>query len=138
MSDLEHAKAILETARRDLRALRGMLDVEIFADEIFGFHAQQTVEKILKAWLSLLGIRFPKTHDLKTLIDLLEPRGVDTTSMLQFVDLNAFAVQYRYESLYQDEEALDRTELTDRVDALLMRFERVLGEALPRGGTPSD
>jgi hypothetical protein len=31
--------------------------------------------------------------------------------MDSFVDLNAFAVQYRYESLYADEEALDRSEL---------------------------
>jgi hypothetical protein len=33
--------------------------------------------------------------------------------MDQFVELNAFAVQYRYESLYVDEESLDRSGLTD-------------------------
>ena len=32
-----------------------MRDVDIFADEIFGFHAQQAAEKLLKAWLALLG-----------------------------------------------------------------------------------
>ena len=65
MSDQEHAEEILEASRRDLRALRGMGDVEAFSDEIFGFHAQQAVEKALKAWLAFLGQRFPKTHDLK-------------------------------------------------------------------------
>lgn len=52
MSDREHAEEILEAARRDLRALRAMTDVEAFPDEIFGFHAQQAVEKALKARLA--------------------------------------------------------------------------------------
>jgi hypothetical protein len=41
MSDREHAEQILEAARRDLRAVRAMRDVEDFSDEIFGFHAQR-------------------------------------------------------------------------------------------------
>lgn len=47
MNDREHAEEILETARRDLRACRAMHDVTDFPDEIFGFHAQQAVEKAL-------------------------------------------------------------------------------------------
>ena len=100
MNDQAHAEEILEAARRDLRALRAMNDPEAFSDEIFGFHAQQSVEKALKAWLAFLEQRFPKTHDLKQLIDLLGEGGVLTAGMDDFVDLNAFAVQYRYESLY--------------------------------------
>jgi len=45
----EHAHALLEMARKDVRALTGMTDPEVFADEIFGFHAQQAIEKALKA-----------------------------------------------------------------------------------------
>jgi HEPN domain-containing protein len=60
MNDREHAEEILQTARRDLRALRAMHDVEAFPDEIFGFFAQQSVEKALKAWLAVLGKPFPK------------------------------------------------------------------------------
>ncbi len=103
-----------------------MFDGETFSDEIFGFHAQQAVEKALKAWLAWLGVRYPKTHDIKQLLDLLAQRAVETSVIEAFVDLNAFAVQYRYESLYQDEEALDRTELADRVDALLVRVSAVV------------
>lgn len=84
-----------------------MRDVEDFPDEIFGFHAQQAVEKALKAWLAVLGVQFPKTHDLKLLLDLLGERGVPTEGLQSFVDLNAFAVQYRYESLYSDEEPVN-------------------------------
>lgn len=126
MSDHEHGRTMLEAAHRDARALRGMFDGETFSDEIFGFHAQQAVEKALKAWLAWLGVRYPKTHDIKQLLDLLAQRAVETSVIEAFVDLNAFAVQYRYESLYQDEEALDRTELADRVDALLVRVSAVV------------
>lgn len=119
MNDKEHAEVILETARRDLKALRAMDNVEAFPDEIFGFHAQQSVEKAFKAWLAFLGEPFPRTHDLQRLIDLLGARGISTGSMASFVDLNAFAVQYRYESLYVDEEALDRVDLIKRIESLL-------------------
>ena len=53
MSDREHAIAMLAMARDDLSALRGMqhpslFGQDFFSDEIFGFHAQQAVEKMLK------------------------------------------------------------------------------------------
>lgn len=119
MNDREHAEEILEAARRDLRALRAMRDVSSFPDEIFGFHTQQAIEKSLKAWLACLGVAFPKTHDLQLLIDLLKGAGVSTESMEPFVDLNAFAVQYRYETLYDDEAPLDRSEWLERVSSLI-------------------
>jgi len=56
MSDLDHARQMLVIAKRDLKALGGMLDSDVFAYEIFGFHAQQTAEKALKAWISALGV----------------------------------------------------------------------------------
>jgi HEPN domain-containing protein len=49
MADFEHAQAMLRMAHKDFNALTGMLDNTVFADEIFGFHVQQTVEKALKA-----------------------------------------------------------------------------------------
>ena len=38
------------------------------------FHAQQCVEKYLKAMLTLSGIPFPKTHEIEKLITLLPIR----------------------------------------------------------------
>ena len=37
------------------------------------FHAQQCIEKYLKAWLQEAGIRFPRSHDLEELLDLIAP-----------------------------------------------------------------
>jgi len=48
MKDLKQAGNFLNMAQRDYRALCGMEDSEVFSSEIFGFHVQQAVEKILK------------------------------------------------------------------------------------------
>ena len=58
MSAVEHARALLKSAYRDFRALTGMQDSGLFADEIFGFHAQQAIEKGLKAWIAGLEIEY--------------------------------------------------------------------------------
>jgi HEPN domain-containing protein len=43
------------------------------------------VEKLLKAWLSLLGVAFPRTHDLRLLLQLVE--DIDPTAVPAFQDL---------------------------------------------------
>lgn len=45
MVNYEEAYLLLAAAGRDFRALQGMTDPGVFADEIFGFHAQQAAEK---------------------------------------------------------------------------------------------
>jgi hypothetical protein len=74
-SDIEHARALLEMAKRDHRALSRMLDSQDFAEEIFGFHAQQVVEKALKAWIAAKALAYPKSHDLTALTKILERSG---------------------------------------------------------------
>lgn len=61
------------------------------------FHAQQCVEKYLKARLAEAGIDFPKIHDLPALLDLalpVEPLWEAFREHLSF--LTDFAVTYRY------------------------------------------
>ena len=64
-SDKEHAGQLLSMAEKDHNALAAMPDVEHFSEEVFGFHAQQTVEKALKAWIAFLGATYPKSHDVR-------------------------------------------------------------------------
>ncbi|MGO9122175.1 MAG: HEPN domain-containing protein [Desulfomonilaceae bacterium] len=75
MTDREEANRMLAVAEVDLKALQNMLDPEMFEDAVFGFHAQQAVEKSLKAWLSLRRIVYPKTHDLRVLMNLLQTKA---------------------------------------------------------------
>ena len=103
MSDRDHALALLDMARDDLNALEGMqhpslFGKQFFSDEIFGFHCQQAIEKSLKTWLSLRGIHYPHTHDLMALLQILEDNGESIATLSDLVDLNPFAVQYRYET----------------------------------------
>jgi len=116
-------------ARKDLQALQGMTDSATFADEIFGFHAQQSMEKSLKAWLAVRGVEYPKTHDLRALLALLIEHGIDVGDLWDLVEFNLFAVQFRYEAFDLFEEVLDREAVIRRVIALVQRVERVVGEA---------
>lgn len=62
MPNRAEIELLLTMARKDLKALSGMTDADIFAEEIFGFHAQQAIEKALKAWLTWLDVEYPRTH----------------------------------------------------------------------------
>ena len=72
MSDPKSAAAMLRTAQFDIKALRVMLDPDEVAEATFGCHVQQTIEKSLKAWLALLGGRYPFTYDLGLLLALVQ------------------------------------------------------------------
>ena len=50
MSPVEDASLLLAIVRRHLRSLRLSLDAA-YPDEDWGFTAQQSVEKLLKAWV---------------------------------------------------------------------------------------
>jgi HEPN domain-containing protein len=134
MPDLEHARLILTLAQRDLRALRGMLDTETFANEIFGFHAQQAVEKALKAWLSLCGLEYPRIHDLEELLGLLEEHAEPVSEPFRrLLTLSDFAVQFRYEIFDAVADQLDRVEVIRQVGDLVVHVERLVCEAEAAG-----
>ena len=61
------------------------------------FHAQQTAEKYLKAFLQENGADFPKTHSLIELLQLVVPldAGFEWQRDL-LIRLERYAVRYRY------------------------------------------
>ena len=132
MSDLDHARELVEMARGDLNALKGMLQLDgaqgkaYFSDEVFGFHAQQAAEKCLKAAIARLGGSYPQSHDLMSLVDRLHDLGQDVSDFSNIIDLNPFAIQYRYESLDSDDEELDRHDLLNEIQILFDRIESML------------
>lgn len=131
MSDLDHAHLLFSMATDDLSALKGMLRLEnetenYFSDEIFGFHAQQCVEKSLKAWIASIGETYPKTHNILTLLQILDAAGVDVSIFAHLVDLNSFAVQFRYESLVDSDEPLDRKAIIEDVEQVFFRVRDTL------------
>jgi hypothetical protein len=129
MSASETAITMQSMAGKDLAALRGMLDVTLFADEIFGFHAQQAVEKSLKVWITLAGGIFGFTHDLEMLLMQLKQLGVNADRFSDLIELSAFAVQFRYAELDLDDAPLDRPDIIHKVSDLFDHVQTLLAEA---------
>ncbi len=124
MSDTGHAESLLRLAERDFATAAGMIEahrrgVSRFADEAIGFHLQQAAEKAVKAWITRLGRPYPHTHDLATLLDLLRRNGRDIDLFSGLIDLNPFAVIYRYDELPDDLGDFDPPEMLSQVRQLL-------------------
>ncbi|HEV8580939.1 MAG TPA: HEPN domain-containing protein [Thermoanaerobaculia bacterium] len=91
------------------------------------FHAQQCVEKYLKALLVAEGTDFPKTHDLEALVDLC-PAGLrPELSSEDLVRLTDYATGARYPGWEQISLAAAR-----RAVAAARRVRRAIRRALPR------
>lgn len=125
MSDRDFAFSLLAMAQKDVNALHGMVNNKIFADEIFGFHAQQAVEKSLKAWIASLDVEFPLTHDISLLLSTLEDHRQSISAFGELVELTAFAVQFRY-AAFEDSETLNRTDILAKVDMLFAHVQSIL------------
>ncbi len=94
-SDSSDPAAWLRYARGDLALAQVSLPEDSFY-ELLCFHAQQAVEKALKAVLIINNISYPKTHNIRTLLDLLPkeivlPADVDAAAIL-----TDYAVSGRY------------------------------------------
>jgi HEPN domain-containing protein len=128
MNELDHARAMLLLAEKDRRALQGMLDKEVFAEEIFGFHAQQAVEKALKAWIASLGKEYPLTHSIARLLAILQDLGADMEAFWDLAEYTAYAVEFRYGGLILTDEPLDRPAVLARAEELLNQVTRIIKE----------
>ena len=97
MAVSEEAAVLLALAEDDLEHIREMQSFGSRRTAIFGFHAQQAVEKAAKAWLIVLGQAPPWTHDLNLLLGQLQARGVLAPNLVDgLARLTAFAVRFRY------------------------------------------
>jgi HEPN domain-containing protein len=103
----ELAHRFLALADRDIRAFRKLSDDLEIDDEVVGFHAQQAVEKCLKAVLAKHRVEIRKTHDLQVLLELLDRNNLPSPPLREGIDtLGPFAVELRYDLMVT--EPLDR------------------------------
>jgi HEPN domain-containing protein len=104
------------TAKQTLLLLDGPTDTPCF-------HAQQAIEKALKALLTAHQIPFPRTHDLLRILDLVLPLMPDLDrDRERFADMDTYAVDIRYPDVGFDpsrEEALQALALAEEVVAKL-------------------
>jgi HEPN domain-containing protein len=93
------ARLLLDRAAEDEAAARELLPIDRVTDAIVAFHAQQAVEKVLKAVLASRDIDFPLTHDLGALEELCTSNGITVPAQLADVDrLTPYAARARYEA----------------------------------------
>ena len=91
------------------------------------FHCQQSVEKLLKAILTLHGIEAPKTHDVRRLVQLAVPLAPELSELLESADLlTECAVALRYPDQWRETEP----EEARQIIAVCKRFTTVLSPRL--------
>ena len=86
------------TSDRNLGDLEKALAIRQ-SQEIIGFLAQQTLETILKGWLSALGVGYRNSHNLDWLMGLVrqQPGEAETPAGAELAWLGKYAVADRYE-----------------------------------------
>ena len=110
----------LRRARADM-SVALLTEDERIAPEIIAFHAQQAVEKLLKALLVLRQMDFPHTHAIGALLTLCETAGFsDTQDVIEASSLTRYAVAARYpgeDEPVSRQEAREASTLAGRVVA---------------------
>lgn len=130
MSEFDEANTLFRAATRDLNALIGMLQVkDLFADEIFGQHVQQAVEKLIKTWLSARGEKYPLIHDLDALLQLLEDFDCEVEEYWDLTRFTIFGVRFRYEDFLSDSESIEREAVIVQVQDLHTHVKAILQSA---------
>ena len=97
----------LENARADLALARVTLPPGARYEHLC-FHAQQAVEKGLKAVLLKRGVEFPFTHNLQGLLDRMPPELNVPRGVLDAVVLTPYAVTARYPGEFEPVSETDR------------------------------
>ena len=124
--DADLAALLARKAGGDATAVREFAANPEISDGIIGFHAQQAIEKWLKAAMALHGIREARTHDLGRLLQILENEGVSLPENASRLDeLTIYAVPLRYDDLL-DAEPLDREDVKQLIGGVEAWAARVL------------
>jgi len=94
---IDEALRWIDKAEHDLLAAEHTIQLAPSGlTDIVCFHCQQCAEKYLKALLVFLGIHFPKTHDLRLLLDLVPSQVSLNLSRTRVIPLNRYVIEGRY------------------------------------------
>jgi HEPN domain-containing protein len=122
----EEAAALLQLAEKDLKAFIVLNKAAEVDASTVCFHAQQYVEKAMKAILVTNGVVFRRTHDLVKLADFLRETGVTPpVNDEELKKLNPFAVVFRYE--HMDIETVTREEAETIVETTRRWVKKTIG-----------
>lgn len=127
MKQREQVRPLLHKAAQDEALLDAILQTQHIDDDVFGFHAPQAVEKLLNAWLTPLGHDYPKTQNMRVILERRQAAGAGLPADLQEVErLTPYATLYRYEDLPVPR-ALDRKGVRQQIKNLRLFVEARIG-----------
>ncbi len=86
----------------------------------FCFSCTTDSRKIIKAWLSKIGVKYEKIHDLQILIAYLKDNSQNIPEEIEELEnLTDFAVTFRYDVLENIDASSDRLLIIDKINRLL-------------------
>jgi len=120
---LEKTKQWLNKAERDIEAGEILLERGIYDYSLF--HAQQAIEKFLKAFLTYHNMPFGKTHNVKKLVRLC----MEIDEEFEYVneagagELYPKSIEVRYPTSYEpkEEEAREAIDIAKKVREFVLR-----------------
>jgi HEPN domain-containing protein len=125
----EEVAMLLRLADQDRMAFRTLCANPEIEMRVVGFHAQQAVEKFLKAVLVTRGMVFAPTHDLARLAQALETNGTVLPVAIDALKrLNPYAVAFRYDD--RDIHTITR----DDISALVVTIANFANATLSESG----
>lgn len=98
----ERVKDWIAKAENDLKTAKDELNTEEPATDTVCFHAQQCVEKYLKAYLVLNNKEFRRTHNIAELLSLcitIDP-SFESLRNLRIHELTIYATELRYPEFF--------------------------------------
>ena len=136
MSDIEREKLKqvhrwLSYANEDLRfAQHGLTLTTGIPYRLIAYHAQQCVEKCLKAFLVHKGIDFPYTHNISRLLEICAEYTGWTSQIEEAEELTPYAIATRYPG---EDDEVTQAETTRAID-IAIHVRQVIHAALIREG----
>lgn len=115
----------LKKAKSDVIAMNASISAG--ALDVACFHAQQSAEKYLKAFLSHSKMKFPFTHNLSKLVELCAKVDVRFGSLQDAVELlTPYAVELRY-----DDDFWPSSEVAIEARSASFQVQEVVAKLLP-------
>ena len=115
----------LRYARSDLELARVVRPDEVLFEGLC-FHAQQAAEKALKAVLIAKGVPPPKTHNIRTLLDLLPQEDIAPQEIEDAASLTDYAVTSRYPGDFESVDEEEYEETVRLAETVVLWAERII------------
>jgi HEPN domain-containing protein len=124
--DEDLVRAWLLKAEHDLLNIENNLAAREIPWDTVGFHAQQCVEKYLKALLISRQIDPPKIHDLTELYALLPDGLLEDFNVHSLEELNPYSIEGRYPGVWEPVEQAEALQAVEAARMIRQAIRRIL------------